>query len=168
MPKFLMLSSLIAFSGLAACQTTLTPKDPVSVTQQIAPTALVATPIATSNADFATTSARLKTAIESRGLTLFNTIDHAAGAAKVDQQLAPNTLYIFGNPKAGTPLMLANPAMGLHLPLKAQVYEDAGTVFIAVSDITAITAAAGVSEPALVINKIAETLSAIQSEASGS
>jgi len=161
MPKSLFLTSLIAFSALTACQTIPTQTEPVTVTQE--PTA---TPIqATSNADFTTTNARLKSAIETRGLTLFNTIDHATGAAKVDQQLAPNTLYIFGNPKAGTPLMLANPVLGLHLPLKAQVYEADDTVYVTVSDIRAITTAAGVSEPAPVISKIAETLGAIQSEA---
>ena len=163
MSKTLVLTSLIAFTGLTACQTVTSQTEPVKVTQETNATAIQAT----SNADFATTSARLKSAIETRGLTLFNTIDHAAGAAKVDQELAPNTLYIFGNPKAGTPLMLANPALGLHLPLKAQVHETNGAVYVSVSDIRAITAAAGVSEPAPVIDKIAQTLEAIQSEAIG-
>ena len=63
--------------------------------------------------------------------------------------------------------MLANPALGLHLPLKAQVHEADGAVYVIVSDIRAITTAAGVSEPAQVINKIEQTLGAIQSEATG-
>lgn len=120
-----------------------------------------------SNADFATTSARLKAAIETRGLTLFAIVDHAAGAAKVDQTLAPNTLYIFGNPKAGTPLMLANAELGFYLPLKAQVREENGEVIVTTSDIQNITASAGVSEPAPVIAKITETLQAIANEAAG-
>ena len=132
----------------------------------------VTTPAATetsviSNADFTTTNDRLKTAIESRGLTLFTIVDHAAGAAKVDLTLAPSTLYIFGNPKAGTPLMLANPALGLDLPLKALVREEDGQVIVTVSDIRAITAAAGVSEPAAVITRIAGALNAIAQEAAG-
>lgn len=120
-----------------------------------------------SQTDFASANARLKSAIENRGLTLFATVDHAAGAAKVGQTLAPNTLYIFGNPKAGTPLMLANPALGLDLPLKAQVREQDGQVLITVSDIRAITAAAGVTEPAQVIENIAGALNAIATEAAG-
>ena len=115
-----------------------------------------------SNADFSTTQARLEAAIENRGLTLFNKIDHAAGAAKVDLSLAPNTLFIFGNPKAGTPLMLADPALGLHLPLKANVREQNGQVIVSVSDIRALA-----SEPNPVVSKIAETLAAIQNEATG-
>lgn len=120
-----------------------------------------------SNANFTTTTARLKAAIESRGLTLFNTIDHAAGAANADLQLAPNRLYIFGNPKAGTLLMQADPALGMHLPLKAHVYARDGDILIAVTDIRSVTDAHNVFDPAQVINKISETLSAIQAEAAG-
>lgn len=120
-----------------------------------------------SNADFATTNSRLKTAIESRGLIIFATVDHAAGASKVGQTLAPNTLYIFGNPQAGTPLMLANPDLGIDLPLKAHIQEIDGEVFITTSDIKALTTGAGVTEPAPVIAKIGETLDAITKETAG-
>jgi len=152
---------------LSACQTIPSPATQApDATIAAAPTeSSIVTHI--SQSDFATTNARLKTAIESRGLTLFTMVDHAAGAAKVDQTLAPNTLYIFGNPKAGTPLMLANPALGLDLPLKANVREENGQVFVTVSDIRAITAAAGVTEPAQVINNIAGALDAIAKEATG-
>ena len=117
-------------------------------------------PEAVSNADFETTKARLKNAIDARGLTLFNTIDHAAGAANVDLSLSPSTLYIFGNPKAGTPLMQANPALGLHLPLKALVREDNGQVIVSVSDIRALA-----TEPAPVVDRVAGALNAIMTEA---
>ena len=155
--KTVLFASVFALIHVTAC---------AQVTKDAAPA--LATPVApsssqiVSNADFATTNARLQAAIESRGLTLFNTIDHAAGAAKVDLELAPNTLYIFGNPKAGTPLMIANPDMGLHLPLKANVREQDGQVIVAVSDIRALA-----TEPAPVVNKVAETLAAIQAEAAG-
>ena len=163
MSKSLAILSLSIFAGLTACTTIAAQPEPSTLTQQASSSAAPAT----SNADFSTTNARLKAAIESRGLTLFNTVDHATGAANVGLDLAPNTLYIFGNPKAGTPLINANPVLGLHLPLKAQVYEANGTVYVNVSDIRTITATAGVTEPAPVINKIAETLSAIQADAAG-
>lgn len=161
MTRYISLAILTAFAGLTACQTLTAQTEPNTVTSQTSTTQTI------SNADFATTNARLKAAIESRGLNIFAVVDHAAGAAKVDQTLAPNTLYIFGNPKAGTPLMLANPALGLDLPLKAQVREENGQTLVTVSDIRAITAAAGISEPAPVINNIAGALAAIMAEAAG-
>ena len=75
---------------------------------------------------------RLTTIITGKGLTVFARIDHAAGAAKVGQTLAPNELVIFGNPKIGTPLMQADPQVGIALPLKMLAYEDAdGQVWLA-------------------------------------
>lgn len=116
---------------------------------------------------FEETNKRLQSAIETRGLTLFTTVDHAAGAARADLELAPTTLYIFGNPQGGTPLMQANPEMGLHLPLKALVYERDGTVQVTVTDIRDIAASLGVSEPAVVLDKVSGALAAIQAEATG-
>lgn len=153
----ILLATTLAFTGIVACSTTHAQTE----TQNVPNTS------ATSNADFATTNQRLEAAIDSRSLILFNKIDHAAGAAKIDLELAPNTLYIFGNPQGGTPLMLANPALGLALPLKANVREEGGEIIVTVTDIRAITAAAGVSEPAPVIAKIEGALSAILTEATG-
>ena len=67
---------------------------------------------------------RLETEIKARGMTVFSRIDHAAGAAEVGLPLRPNELLIFGNAKAGTPLMQADQAIGIDLPLKALVFED--------------------------------------------
>ena len=156
--KTIAFASVITVFSLGACQTITTQTEPSIVTDQAAP----ANTQAVSNADFTTTNARLKSAIETRGLTLFAVVDHAAGAAKIGQTLAPNTLYIFGNPKAGTPLMLADPTLGLHLPLKAQVREDNGQVLVTVSDIRAIA-----TEPAPVVGNIAGALNAIMAEAAG-
>src|SRR4029450_12973509 len=62
-------------------------------------------------------------------------IDHAAGAAAVGMPLRPTELLIFGNPPAGTPLMQAEQTIGIDLPLKALVWEDAsGGVWIAYND----------------------------------
>jgi uncharacterized protein (DUF302 family) len=69
---------------------------------------------------------RLEAEIKAKGLTVFARIDHAAGAAQVGLPLGPTELLIFGNAKGGTPLMQANQAIGIDLPLKALVFEDAG------------------------------------------
>ncbi len=68
---------------------------------------------------------RLLKVIRSRGLTHFASIDHAAGAAAVGLSLRPATVVIFGNARAGTPLMSAVPLLALELPLRVLVWEDA-------------------------------------------
>jgi len=74
---------------------------------------------------------RLKGILESKGITLFALIDHSGEAAKVGMKMPPTKLLIFGNPKAGTPLMLAAPSIAIDLPLKILVWEDAqGKVWI--------------------------------------
>ncbi|MFK8052537.1 MAG: DUF302 domain-containing protein [Woeseiaceae bacterium] len=78
---------------------------------------------------------RLQTVLNEKGLTIFETVDHAAGAAKVGQSLPSTTLVIFGNPKAGTPLMKCAREVALDLPQKALVYEDTdGTVWLIYND----------------------------------
>ena len=74
---------------------------------------------------------RLRSALESKGIMVFATIDHSGEAAKVGMEMHPTKLLIFGNPKAGTPIMLAAPATAIDLPLKALVWEDAqGKVWV--------------------------------------
>lgn len=81
--------------------------------------------------DFATTVERLEQAIADEGLTLLTTIDHAANAANVELELRPTTVFLFGNPRAGTPLMQAAPTFGLDLPQRMLVWEDEdGDVFV--------------------------------------
>lgn len=79
-----------------------------------------------SAANFETTLAQLKDAVEARGFKTFAVIDHAAGAASVGQPLRPTTLFIFGNPNGGTPVMQAEQMMGLELPLKMLVMQKEG------------------------------------------
>src|SRR5262249_14419342 len=68
---------------------------------------------------------RLKNILRSKEITLFALIDHSGEAAKVGMKMPPTKLLIFGNPKGGTPLMLAAPSIALDLPLKILVSEDA-------------------------------------------
>src|ERR1700758_1475807 len=69
---------------------------------------------------------RLKTILEAKGITLFAVIDHSGEAEKAGLKMPPTRLLIFGNPAAGTPLMLAAPTTAIDLPLKLLVAEDAG------------------------------------------
>ena len=73
----------------------------------------------------AVTMTRLEEAAKQRGLTVFARIDHAAGAAKISKTLRPTEVIIFGNPQGGTPLMECAQSVGIDLPLKALVWEDA-------------------------------------------
>ena len=68
---------------------------------------------------------RLESIVKERGLTVFARIDHAAGAAKVGKTLRPTELLIFGNPQGGTPFIECAQTVGIDLPLKALVWEDA-------------------------------------------
>ena len=67
---------------------------------------------------------RFKAALATRGVTLFAEIDHAAGAAAVGLNLRSTVVLIFGNAKAGTPLMQRDQRIGIDLPLKALIWED--------------------------------------------
>ncbi len=70
------------------------------------------------------TLARLETIVQAKGLTILASIDHSGDAAKVGLTLRPTKLLIFGNPKSGTPLMIASPTLAIDLPLKALVWQD--------------------------------------------
>jgi uncharacterized protein (DUF302 family) len=74
---------------------------------------------------------RLKNSLQSKGITLFAVIDHSGEAEKVGMKMPATKLVIFGNPKGGTPLMLAAPSIAIDLPLKILVSEDAqGKVWV--------------------------------------
>ncbi|MGH6817262.1 MAG: DUF302 domain-containing protein [Methylovirgula sp.] len=80
---------------------------------------------------------RLETTLRAKGVTIFARIDHAAGAASVGMSLRPTEVLIFGNPKAGTPLMQDQQTIGLDLPLKMLAWQDAdGKVWITYNDAT--------------------------------
>ena len=83
----------------------------------------------------AETMDRLVAGIQAKGLTVFARIDHASGAKEVGLSLRPTELLIFGNAKGGTPLMQSNQEIGIDLPLKALVWQDAtGTCWISYND----------------------------------
>lgn len=74
---------------------------------------------------------KLETILRAKGVTLFALVDHGGEAEKVGMKMPPTKLLIFGNPKGGTPLMLAAPTIAIDLPLKILVWEDGqGKVWI--------------------------------------
>jgi uncharacterized protein (DUF302 family) len=83
----------------------------------------------------AVTMQRLQSLLKERGITVFALIDFSADAARAGLVMRSEQLLIFGNPKAGTPLMVAAPVAGLDLPLKALIWEEAdGKTWIAYND----------------------------------
>jgi uncharacterized protein (DUF302 family) len=68
---------------------------------------------------------KLEGILQAKGVKLFAVIDHSGEAEKAGMQMRPTKLLIFGNPKAGTPLMIASPSVAIDLPLKVLVWEDA-------------------------------------------
>jgi uncharacterized protein (DUF302 family) len=78
---------------------------------------------------------RLEAAVKAKGMTVFARIDHSAGAAAVGLPLNPTEVLIFGNAKGGTPLMQAAQTIGIDLPLKALVWQDAsGSTWLSYND----------------------------------
>lgn len=67
---------------------------------------------------------KLEAMLQAKGVPLFAQVDHSGEAAKAGMKLPPTKLLILGNPKAGTPLMLAAPASAIDLPLKILFWED--------------------------------------------
>jgi len=116
------------------------------------------------------TMERLETLVKARGLTILARIDHSGDAAKVGLKMQPAQLLIFGNAKAGTPLMQAAQTMGLDLPLKALVWQDAaGRTWFGYNDPVWLAhrhgADAGNDE---ILKTMAAALAAVAAEAAGS
>jgi uncharacterized protein (DUF302 family) len=78
---------------------------------------------------------RLAAAVRTAGNTIFARIDHAANAAEAGLSMPPTQVLVFGNGKAGTPLMLAAPPLALDLPLRFLVWQaDDGSTRVAWND----------------------------------
>lgn len=108
---------------------------------------------------------RLEAAVTARGMTVFARIDHAAGALGAGLSLRPTELLIFGNAKAGTPLMQAAQSLGIDLPLKALVWQDeAGDTWISGNDPSWLAKRHGVGA-APQVGMMAAALDAVMREA---
>jgi uncharacterized protein (DUF302 family) len=109
---------------------------------------------------------RLQAEIRAQGMTVFARIDHAAGAAEVGLTLQPTELIIFGNARGGTPLMQSAQTVGIDLPLKALVWEDAsGKTWLSYNEPGWIAQRHSVANAEQVVSKMASALSAISRKA---
>ncbi len=90
---------------------------------------------------------RVEAQAQQRGLVVFARVDHAAGAARLGKTLRPTAVLIFGNPQGGTPFMECAQSVGIDLPLKALVWEDAqGQVWLGYNDPAWLARRHGVAE----------------------
>jgi uncharacterized protein (DUF302 family) len=109
---------------------------------------------------------RLDKALTGAGFKIFARVDHAAGARSVDMALPPTELLIFGKPAAGTLLMQSQATVGIDLPLKYLVWEDAdGKVMIGWNDPVWVAQRHGITDKTPVIEKIGGALNKFASEA---
>lgn len=109
---------------------------------------------------------KLESIVKSKGFTVFARIDHCAGASKVDQQLRPTQVLLFGNPKIGTALMLSDQRAGLDLPIRVVAWQDEkGQVWIAYNAPQWLANRHGIDNQAKVIEKMTGALDKLTSAA---
>jgi uncharacterized protein (DUF302 family) len=115
------------------------------------------------------TMARLESEVKAKGLTVFAHVDHAAGAAAVGLSLLPTDLLIFGNAKGGTPLMQSIQTVGIDLPLKVLVWQDAaGNTWLSYNDPSWIVKRHGLGREAeAMVKALTAALAAVASAAAG-
>jgi uncharacterized protein (DUF302 family) len=111
---------------------------------------------------------RLDVEVRAQGLQVFARIDHSAGAAKVGLELRPTEVIIFGNARGGTPLMQSAQTVGIDLPLKALVWQDAANkTWISYNEPSWIAQRYGLTNADTIVTKMAAMLSAVTSKAAG-
>jgi len=104
---------------------------------------------------------RFKGILEAKGVTLFALVDHSGEAEKVGMKMPPTKLLIFGNPKGGTPVMLAAPSIAIDLPLKALIWEDAdGKAWVSYNSATYLQERHGVPQELVQNISVVEALAA--------
>ena len=102
------------------------------------------------------TMGRFEAAVKAKGLTVFARIDHAGGASEAGLSLRPTEVLIFGNARGGTPLMQAVQTMGIDLPLKALVWQDAsGETWLSWNDPAWLAARHGLGGMDAAVGKLA-------------
>ncbi len=109
---------------------------------------------------------RLEAEIRAHGMKVFARIDHATGAAEAGLKLRPTELIIFGNARGGTPLMQSVQTVGIDLPLKALVWEDAsGTTWLSYNEPSWIAQRHNIPNAEPTVSKMTAALSAMSRKA---
>jgi len=123
--------------------------------------------VSRSTTDYADTLRRLLEGIESRGLTVFARIDHAASAREAGLELAPEEVVLLGNPRAGTPLMQHDPRIGVELPLRMLVWEDADGASVGYNDPLDLAAHYDLEPNRATLEAMSSLLASLAREAAG-
>ncbi len=114
------------------------------------------------------TSDRLAAELDKRGIKVAARVDHAAGAKAVGLEMPPTEVVMFGNPKLGTPLMLAQPSVAIELPMKMLIWQDkAGKVWIGYSPPSALASRYQISGQDEPLKTMAGALQGLAKAASG-
>jgi uncharacterized protein (DUF302 family) len=123
--------------------------------------------VSRSGSDHATTVSRLEAALEKRGLTVFARFDHAAAARDAGLELSGELVLVFGDPRAGTPLMQADARVGIELPLRIVVWESADGVQLGYSDPRELASHYDLREQGEILERMAGLLEQLVAEAAG-
>ena len=119
-------AATLTLLSLAACSTMPPPENPQGVHGMIA---------VKSSFDVKTTMDRFEATIKARDMATIARIDHAAGATRVGATLRPTEVLIWGSPKTGTPMLVCSQTVGIDLPQKTLVWQDAkGDVYLGWND----------------------------------
>ena len=111
---------------------------------------------------FQETQTRLEAVVKEKSLTVFAKIDHAEGAKNVGLSMQQATVTIFGNPKGGTPFMVASPQAAIDFPLKALVWENPeGKIFVSYYPVTSIVSRHSIKDQDELAKKLDGVLGAI-------
>ncbi|MHB1569526.1 MAG: DUF302 domain-containing protein [Solirubrobacteraceae bacterium] len=117
---------------------------------------------------FAETLERLLGAIAARGLTVFAQVDHAGAARGVGLKMAPEVVVMFGNPRAGTPLMQSDPRVGVELPLRILVWEAGGVTMVGYNDPRELSSGYEIGDHTAALEAMSSLLAGLAHEAAAS
>ena len=107
------------------------------------------------------TMKKIRDLIDARGIRLFAQIDHSGEAERAGLSMRPTQLIVFGNPKGGTPVMVASPTAALDLPLKILVWEDGeGKVWVSYNTLEYLKARHGIPQELVMTLRVVETIAA--------
>jgi uncharacterized protein (DUF302 family) len=120
-----------------------------------------------SASSYADTVESLIDAIEQRGLTVFASIDHAAGAREAGMELEEEEVLLFGSPRAGTPLMQSDRRIGIELPLRVLVWREGESVLVGYLDPRELGERYGVAAHEATLAQMAKLLEELTAAATG-
>lgn len=114
---------------------------------------------------FSQTLSNLLSAIADHGLAVFAQIDHAAGAQDAGLEMAPEVVVLFGNARAGTPLMQRDPRVGIELPLRMLIWEADGVAMVGYNDPRDLERSYALSDQTATLDAMAGLLATLAREA---